>query len=247
MSSISAVTFDLWQTLLIDSRELGLARTRLRIEGTREALKQEGYDFSEESLWQAYRQCYRTCREVRTSGRDVTFTEQVRIFISNIEDGILDRLKDSTVKQIADAYGNSFFELPPEPHQQAAPLLEQVKELGYRIGLISNTGMTPGVIFRSYLQQIGILHYFDALTFSDEVQLSKPAPAIFRAALDSLDMEAEQVVHVGDHLLNDVTGAKGVGMRAIWIEGFDNGEMAVKPDFSVSRLGEVAGVLRSLA
>ena len=38
MNQITAVTFDLWQTLLLDNRELGLARALLRLEGTRDAL-----------------------------------------------------------------------------------------------------------------------------------------------------------------------------------------------------------------
>ena len=38
MSKITAVTFDLWQTLLLDNRELGRARAQVRLEGTQEAL-----------------------------------------------------------------------------------------------------------------------------------------------------------------------------------------------------------------
>ena len=58
---ISCVTFDLWQTLLLDNRELGLARTEVRLEGALEALREAGEPFTKERVREAYRQCYRTC------------------------------------------------------------------------------------------------------------------------------------------------------------------------------------------
>ena len=55
MTAIEAVTFDLWQTLILDDRELGRARTRRRLEGALEALTGAGYDFSFEQIQEAYR------------------------------------------------------------------------------------------------------------------------------------------------------------------------------------------------
>ena len=50
MSTIEAITFDLWQTLILDDRELGRDRTRRRLEGALVALTDQGYDFSYEQL-----------------------------------------------------------------------------------------------------------------------------------------------------------------------------------------------------
>ena len=58
--------------------------------------------------------------------------------------------------------------------------------MGLKIGLISNTGMTPGTTFRAHLENIGLLGFFDVLTFSDEVKLSKPSEEIFRLTLRAL-------------------------------------------------------------
>ena len=46
MPEITAVTFDLWQTLLVDNRELGLTRSGARLEGVRRILADcgEGFD-----------------------------------------------------------------------------------------------------------------------------------------------------------------------------------------------------------
>ncbi len=43
----------------------------------------------------------------------------------------------------------------------------------------------------------------------------KPHPAIFRAALDLMQVPASEAAMVGDSLAHDVAGAREVGMRGI--------------------------------
>ena len=249
LPGIVAVTFDLWQTLLMDNQELGRARMHVRLDGALEILEQLGEDFSKEQVQDAYRQCFRTCHDIRAEGQDVSFMEQVEYFIGYIEGGLLDRLPGKEVGRIASIYADSFFQYPPVPHQDALKVLSQTKRAGYRIGLISNTGMTPGATFRAYLKQIGMLDYFDVLVFSDEVKLAKPSPQIFLRTLRDLKAEPEQTVHVGDHLLNDVLGANKVGMKTVWIETYEERrqEVDIKPDITVASLGEVNTAIESLA
>ena len=120
-----------------------------------------------------------------------------------------------------------------------------------RLGLISNTGMTPGSMFRTYLEQQGMLKYFDALTFSDEVGLSKPSDEIFQLTLRELGAQPEETVHVGDHVVNDIVGAKRCGMKTVWIMGFyepeDPDDPESQPDAAVSGLGGVVEAVARLA
>ena len=60
MVYVEAITFDLWQILIIDNRELGRARTHKRLEDTSSCLNSAGYDFTADHLLEAYRNCYRT-------------------------------------------------------------------------------------------------------------------------------------------------------------------------------------------
>ena len=246
---ISGVTFDLWQTLLMDNRELGLARMEVRIDGAIEALKDAGEEFPEDHVREAYRQCYRTCHDIRDEERDVAFMEQIEIFIRHIDQGLMERLPEQVVERIATVYADSLFAYPPPPHTDAVSVLSRVKEKGYRIGLISNTGMTPGVTFRKYMEQVGILEYFDTLTFSDEERLAKPSRKLFLQAIHALGVPPEEVVHVGDHLLNDVLGAQLVGMKTIWIETHDERRtpVDVQPDATVPSLGQVDTAIERLA
>ena len=251
MSNITAVTFDLWQTLLLDNRELGRARAQVRLDGAQAALSKAGLEYGLDHIREAYRACYRHCHRIREQDLDLSFREQVEVFIENIAPGLVDRLDEETILEILGAYADSFFVHPPVPHVDAVGVLRDVKAMGLRIGLISNTGMTPGVTFRSYLGQQGMLEYFDTLTFSDEVKLAKPSPQIFQMTLSSLGAAPEEAVHVGDHVTNDVVGAKRCGLKTVWITGFYEREDPLdpesEPDATVDQLGLVVPAIARLA
>ena len=116
MSAITAVTFDLWQTLILDNRELGLQRAQVRLDGAQRLLAGQGAEYDAEHIREAYRGCYRACRAVRSEHRDVSFRQQVEIFINLIEDGLAARLSESVVAEIERVYAESFFEYPPRFH-----------------------------------------------------------------------------------------------------------------------------------
>ena len=251
MSAITAVTFDLWQTLLLDNPEVGRVRTQARLNGAQEALRKAGEIHSREVIEAAYQNCARRCQEIREGLTDISFPEQVALFVNGIRPGLADRLPAAVFQEIASAYSDAFFEHPPRPHPEGAAVLRQVKDMGLRLGLISNTGMTPGVAFRRFMEQHGLLDYFDALTFSDEVKVAKPAPEIFLMTLRALDAVPAQAVHIGDHPITDVLGARRCGLKTVWIEGFYERSDAADPDsqsdLAVPGLGETAAAVAQLA
>lgn len=251
MADITTVTFDLWQTLLLDDRDLGQARALVRLEGAQAALAKYGQDYGLEHIREAYRACYRQCHDIRDGGLDVDFREQITLFVNNISPGLAERLDRGTIDEIARCYADSFLVHPPPAHTDAVAVLQGVKDMGLKIGLISNTGMTPGFTFRSYMEEQGLLGYFHTLTFSDEVKLAKPSIEIFKVTLSSLGATPEQTIHVGDHVLNDVVGAKRCGLKTVWITGFyereDPNDPESEPDATVAGLGEVVPAIAKLA
>jgi putative hydrolase of the HAD superfamily len=68
--------------------------------------------------------------------------------------------------------------------------------------------------------------------------------------LTELGVTPGQSIHVGDHVKNDVVGARQIGMKTIWIEGFyereDVNDPASRPDATVSRLGDVVPAVLEL-
>jgi putative hydrolase of the HAD superfamily len=124
--------------------------------------------------------------------------------------------------------------------------LERTRAAGLKVGLVSNAAYRPGLM-RRQLQALGLLAYFDSLTFSSEVGWRKPHPAIYRDALAKLGISPEAALFVGDRLREDVRGPKSLGMRAVllreWRQDEDPGGEA---DFTAARLGEVWDVIAGL-
>jgi 2-haloalkanoic acid dehalogenase type II len=89
------------------------------------------------------------------------------------------------------------------------PALEQLRTR-YRLFTASNGNADLG--------QIGIAHFFERSIAARQVGALKPDPAIFHKVIEGTDLQAHEVVYVGDDPLLDVVGARGAGMQAIWID-----------------------------
>jgi putative hydrolase of the HAD superfamily len=89
------------------------------------------------------------------------------------------------------------------------PALEQLRTR-YRLFTASNGNADLG--------QIGIAHFFERTIAARHVGALKPDPAIFHKVIEGTDLQAHEVVYVGDDPLLDVAGARGAGMHAIWID-----------------------------
>jgi len=87
------------------------------------------------------------------------------------------------------------------------------------VGIICNTGLTPGVELQRFLSKVGVAEYFDMMIFSNEVGIRKPDRRIFRLAVQALRADPQEIVHIGDNLRIDVWGAKAAGFKAIHFSG----------------------------
>ena len=124
--------------------------------------------------------------------------------------------------------------------------LAALKERGYRTGLISNVTLLPDLM-RADLEALGLATHLDQALFSSEVGVRKPDPRIFRVMLERLGVDAGEAVFVGDRLLDDIGGAKGVGMRSVLTHEFRVEEPEeIHPDAVIERLPELPGVVERL-
>jgi len=246
MPDIQVVTLDLWQTLIIDRQGWSRERARLRVQGAVQALHDAEEPFTEEQVREAYLASHRTHHSIQRDERDISFKEQVQAFVRSIGDGLLDRISRDTFARILNRYAHAFFDSPPVMADGVPGMLLTLRSSGYRIGLISNTGMTPGRLFRAYMEELGILQFFEHLTFSDELLLSKPSRAIFLHSLASMGCPPDQAIHVGDHLRNDIGGAQQAGMRTVWLAGFDDSDVDVTPSAVIQRIADLPDALEKL-
>jgi len=121
-----------------------------------------------------------------------------------------------------------------------------VKKRGYKVGLICNTGTTPGKTIRVLLERLGMMKYFDVTTFSNELKIRKPDPRIFLHTLSQLKSQPQSSVHVGDLIDTDVWGAKNVGMVSVHLNPDLIPCEEISPDFAIRELRELRRILGDL-
>ena len=95
-----------------------------------------------------------------------------------------------------------------EYFEHAADVLRTLRRR-YVIGALTNGNADV------YRLDVGPLFHF-AIQAAD-VGMSKPAPAMFEEAMRRTRLGPDEIVHVGDHLENDVAGAKRLGWYTVWV------------------------------
>jgi len=131
-------------------------------------------------------------------------------------------------------------------HPRALPLLAELRELGLRLGVLSNTPDPPDLVL-GLIAADGVAARVDAVVLSSQVGVRKPAPAIYFEVLRRLGVAADEALSVGDRVAQDVAGPRAVGMRtclATWFRD-DPGDHGLA-DYVATAPDEVAAIARSL-
>jgi putative hydrolase of the HAD superfamily len=120
-------------------------------------------------------------------------------------------------------------------------VLEKIKAMGLRIGLISNTQSLRQV--PSNLKEYGIDHYFSPIILSSEYGRRKPDPSIFYYAARMANVPTGSCVYIGDKVNRDILGSKRAGFNlAIQIiHQYNNGEPdeGASPDAVIQSMTEL--------
>jgi HAD superfamily hydrolase (TIGR01549 family) len=99
-----------------------------------------------------------------------------------------------------------------ELYDDALPVLDDLRERGLKIGLLSNSSRD----LDEFVAHHGILA--DAVLTSHVHGKTKPHETIFRAMLELLAVAPGEAAMVGDTIEDDVEGALAVGMRAVLLD-----------------------------
>lgn len=122
------------------------------------------------------------------------------------------------------------------PYDDVLPVLRDLRNK-YSLGLLSNGN--------SYPERTGLSGIFQFVIFSQDYGIEKPDPGIFQITLNKAQCSLQELLHVGDSLVNDVSGAKGVGVKSVWLnrKEIPNGT-GITPDFEIKSLKELPEILR---
>jgi putative hydrolase of the HAD superfamily len=130
--------------------------------------------------------------------------------------------------------------------EDAPAVLAELAGEGRGLGVVSNT-LWKAEIHDADLARFGLLEYLPVRIYSSSAGVEKPHPAIYRQALDLLDVAPAEAVFVGDRLRVDVAGPQKIGMRAILVASPYRVEEdpGTQPDASIKRIAELPAVLHA--
>ncbi len=97
----------------------------------------------------------------------------------------------------------------------ARETLQLLRERDYRIGLLSNTWWAAEW-HNADLAAHGLTDLLDEVAYTSDLPHSKPHPSVFLEVARRLNVEPKACVMVGDRMIDDISGALGAGMRAVW-------------------------------
>jgi len=240
---LHAITFDLWNTL-IANRSYGNQRFNFLID----FMHKQSYKVSLDELKEKYNSVLDKHRITEKKFGLIHFQLEDRLkeLFSSLKLVITPKLLNNLIIDLED-----ILMLDPPPLMDGVKETLEYLSKNFKLGIISDTGITPGRVLRKVLETHDILKYFQTTIFSNETGYLKPSNAMFETALKNMEIDSENAIHIGDLLQTDIKGAKEAGMKTIWIS-YNKiptniyPEMRITPDFTISNIKEMIPIIEKL-
>lgn len=94
--------------------------------------------------------------------------------------------------------------------------------------------------------RVGLGAYFKGSFSASSFGVGKPDPRIFHAAASSVDVNPDEVLHIGDDAALDVLGGLNAGMQTVWLNRDTQAwSHAAQPHVTVNTLHDLCELLRA--
>lgn len=235
--NIRGITFDFWGTVFRDAN--GEPRQRMRIEAFCRATGAHE-DEADEALRGVWKEFERVHREEQ---RTLSPHDAVRMAAAAL--GI--EVAPAVEAQVAEVFATAILAHSAAPVEDALAAVRAAADIG-PVGLISDTGVSPGSSLRQLLDRHDFSSHFAVMTFSDELGSSKPRAPMFEVTAARMGVQPHEMLHLGDLEHTDIAGAKAFGAKAGLFTGvnaaFANGTQA---DYVFSTWREFIDALPGIA
>lgn len=247
--TIRAVTFDLWDTLLVDDSDEPLRAARglppkaqAREQSFVDEVLRHHPELGEARAREALRQANAAFDRMWKQEHQ---TPSVRARLGDAL-ALLGLRATPGLDGVVELWEQLEVQVPPRLAPGAAEVIAALKGR-YSLGVISDAIVTPGRGLRQILAHHGLLAAFTSFVFSDEAGASKPSPQVFARAAAELGLPPHQIAHVGDRAANDVDGPRAAGFRAVLYTGvIDRGAGQDRADAVCAHHDALPGLLASL-
>lgn len=244
---ITTLTFDLWNTLYAASGGPGDTARSRRLSLLADILASRGVYPTEEEILDAYRAGFDAYMAAWTNGAHFGAREDVAFILDYFH------VREARTGAEQEEFEGAVLAMEDAAYLAPPVLVAGVRETiptlavdGYRLGIISDTSLTPGRVLRDFLKKDGLLDCFSTLTFSDETGFPKPDPRMFEVTLAGLGARPVEAAHIGDTPRTDIAGARAAGMTTIRCAGAVDHSGPPEADFVIEDHREIPGILERL-
>lgn len=237
-----AVLFDFWQTLFHDMRERETFEARKQL--VREFLSRRGQSDGRDvdAAFEASRPWFMSA--YHNEQRTPIVQERLNWVFNHL--GV--EFDAASMAPLVAEFEELGLMLNPRLSDHLEPVLAELSR-EFKLGIVSDTGYTPGRVLRKHMKSHGVLDYFSAFSFSDETGRAKPHAVQFDNVLRQLQVEPQNAIHCGDLPGHDILGAKQLGLWAILYQGCNVVEESAngfKADFVISDWRELPGIVQKV-
>ena len=232
MPEIKAVIFDMYQTLVHDPRDQWHRSFRSIIQDQR-------LPVTAEQLWEGWHESEERFR-IRRTDPSLPFQTYFDAWAGGFQAafealGIPGDAVAATKRFFADLSQR-------EPFPETEPVVKEIQK-DYRTAVLSNAD--DGFLLPN-LQLLAL--DFEVVLSSEMARSYKPQPELFREMLARLGVRPDEAVYVGDRHYEDVHGAQGVGMHAVWINRGERGlrDDLPAPSHTISNLNMLPPILEQI-
>jgi len=138
--------------------------------------------------------------------------------------GVPAAAREPALRLMGALWGGPNIDLWSQPVSGSVEGLTRLSARPIKLAIVSNSdGTVEEQLKRRQICQVGEGLGVPVLAIIDShvVQISKPAAAIFRHALDPIGVAPERALYVGDTVRYDVAGARAAGLQPVHMDPFD--------------------------
>ncbi|TFG17873.1 MAG: HAD family hydrolase [Promethearchaeota archaeon] len=242
---IKAVSFDFWFTIASIDKNMDNKINEIRKRRLITLFERYRIPIKSEEIIPRLLKAKNHIRRMKKEKGDVDFSNrhigvpiifeymvpEIQVYLSRVKPPLKVKLLD----EFSDILSNALISCHPPLTPDVDKAIEYAKLKGFKVGIVSNTGLTGGKSLRKVIDQYKILHFFDETAFSDEVGLQKPNPKIFENLASKLKIDVSEILHVGDTIFADIVGARNAGLHEgiLYLGVFDDNyqERKLEEDF----------------
>ena len=133
-----------------------------------------------------------------------------------------------------------------KPLPGATELLAEIKALGLRTVIASNTYWRDAASYWEDFRLLGMAPYIDDIVTSVDAGHLKPHPAVFEMAMRVANTPAERCVVIGNREENDIEPALALGMKTILVHPDDPKPASSRAHAVAPDLWECAKALKAM-